>query len=118
MWKAIIAKIPMIDKSTTKAFYMNALGFIDLGQSDYEFYLILAKDNLEIHFFENKKLNPFENDGQLYIRVENIDDLYQELIEKQVVIHPNGKLQNKPWGQREFSILDPNHNLLTFGQSL
>ena len=43
MWKAIIAKIPMIDKSTTKAFYMNALGFIDLGQSDYEFLTELLR---------------------------------------------------------------------------
>jgi hypothetical protein len=32
-------------------------------------------------------------------------------------IHPNGKLQTKPWGQKEFSILDPDNNLLTFGQS-
>jgi hypothetical protein len=27
-------------------------------------------------------------------------------------------LEIKPWGQKNFSILDPDHNLLTFGQSL
>jgi len=27
-----------------------------------------------------------------------------------------GKLEEKPWGEIEFSLLDPNHNLLTFGQ--
>jgi hypothetical protein len=25
-------------------------------------------------------------------------------------------LENKPWQQREFSLLDPDNNLLTFGQ--
>jgi hypothetical protein len=25
-------------------------------------------------------------------------------------------LETKPWGQREFSLLDPDNNLLTFGE--
>lgn len=33
-----------------------------------------------------------------------------------VTVHPNGHLQTKPWGQREFALLDPDNNLLTFGQ--
>jgi hypothetical protein len=33
-------------------------------------------------------------------------------------IHPSGHLQTKPWGQKEFSMLDPDNNLLTFGQSM
>jgi hypothetical protein len=40
------------------------------------------------------------------------------LLANKTPIHPNGKLQNKPWGQREFALLDPDNNLLTFGQSL
>jgi len=24
----------------------------------------------------------------------------------------------KPWGQKEFALLDPDHNLLTFGQAI
>ncbi|MGB3775037.1 MAG: VOC family protein, partial [Leeuwenhoekiella sp.] len=31
---------------------------------------------------------------------------------------PNGQLKTKAWGQKEFSILDPDFNLLTFGQNL
>jgi hypothetical protein len=27
-------------------------------------------------------------------------------------------LETKPWGMREFSLLDPDHNLLTFGQEI
>jgi hypothetical protein len=27
-------------------------------------------------------------------------------------------LEIKPWGQKEFSLLDPDNNLLTFGESI
>jgi hypothetical protein len=54
----------------------------------------------------------------VYIRCSDIDLFYRQLIDQQVPIHPNGKLANKPWGQREFSLLDPDHNLLSFGQNI
>ena len=78
----------------------------------------MEKENIQIHFFEFKELDPKENYGQVYIRTDNIDKCYKSLLEKQTEIHPNGKLEIKPWGQKEFSILDPDSNLLTFGQSM
>jgi hypothetical protein len=39
------------------------------------------------------------------------------MLDNNVSIHPNGHLEDKPWQQREFSLLDPDNNLLTFGQS-
>ena len=107
-------KLPMRDKVLTKNYYLNLLGFEELG--DYGDYLMVGKDNIEIHFFEFKGLDPKENYGQVYIRTSNIDELYQSLLHKNVAIHPNGQLEDKPWGQREFALLDPDYNLLTFGQ--
>jgi uncharacterized glyoxalase superfamily protein PhnB len=49
--------------------------------------------------------------------VKDIDALYQSFLQKGIRIHPNDPLQQKPWGQREFSLLDPDNNLLTFGES-
>jgi catechol 2,3-dioxygenase-like lactoylglutathione lyase family enzyme len=118
MLKKIIPKLPMRDKNATKSFYLDRLGFSQAGTIDYEGYLMVEKDEIEIHFFEFKKLDPGENYGQVYIRTDEIDALYQSLIENQTQIHPNGKLENRPWGQKEFSLLDPDNNLLTFGQSL
>jgi hypothetical protein len=63
-------------------------------------------------------LNPLENYGQVYIRVLDIEALYQELVANNFPIHPNGVLSKKPWGQQEFSLLDPDHNLLTLGQAI
>ncbi len=109
-------KLPMRNKNATKDFYLQHLGFIE--NADYGEYLIIEKDNIEIHFFEFKTLDPKENYGQVYIRTNDIDKWYQSLLDKNISIHPNGPLQIKPWGQKEFSLLDPDNNLLTFGQSI
>jgi hypothetical protein len=113
----IIPKLPMRNKTISRNYYVDKLGFEYIGSDAFDQYLIVEKDNLQIHFFEFAALNPNENYGQVYIRTENIDVLYQTMLNNYVDIHPNGHLENKPWQQREFSLLDPDNNLLTFGQS-
>jgi len=118
MLEEIHPKLPMRNKSRTKDYYINRLGFKQLGSEDYEEYLMIKKDEIEIHFFLFKDLNPKENYGQVYIRTDNIDSLYNALLERKISIHPYGGLTLKPWGQKEFSLLDPDNNLLTFGQTI
>lgn len=108
----------MRDKAKTREYYVNKLGFKELGSADFDGYLMVQKDHVQIHFFEFKALDPKENYGQVYIRTDDIDKLYQSLLDNKIDIHPAGNLQVKPWGQKEFSLLDPDHNLLTFGQNL
>ncbi|GAB5554561.1 MAG: hypothetical protein Sapg2KO_41520 [Saprospiraceae bacterium] len=109
-------KLPMRDQSITRQYYVNQLGFQQIGE--YEGYLMVRKEEIEIHFFEFKALNPKENYGQIYIRTDDIEGLYQSLLDQKVPIHPNGALESKPWGQKEFALLDPDSNLLTFGQNI
>lgn len=118
MLTAIIPKLPMRNKTVTRNYYINLLGFSYIGSDDFEHYLIVEKDKLQIHFFEFKALDPNANYGQLYIRTNDIDKLYQSLLDNKISIHPNGHLQIKPWGQKEFALLDPDNNLLTFGQGM
>lgn len=115
MLTAIHPKLPMRDKNITRDYYIHQLGFEQSG-GDYDGYLMLHKDNIEIHFFDFKELVPADNYGQVYIRTNDIDALYQSLLDNNVTIHPNAPLHTKPWGQREFALLDPDNNLLTFGQ--
>jgi hypothetical protein len=91
-------KLPMRNKAVTKDFYLNKLDFQVFG-ADYDGDLMVQKDSIQIHFFEFKELDPKENYGQVYIPEA-------------------GHLPIKPWQQKEFSVLDPDNNLLTFGQSL
>ncbi|MFZ9387257.1 MAG: bleomycin resistance protein [Chitinophagaceae bacterium] len=116
MLTKIHPKLPMRAMASTRTYYQKQLGFNIQG--DYGNYLIVEKDGLEIHFFEFKALDPHENYGQVYIRTDDIEGLYRSLLENKTPIHPNGSLQIKPWGQKEFSLLDPDHNLLTFGQDI
>ncbi|WP_194776228.1 bleomycin resistance protein [Pararhodonellum marinum] len=117
MLTAIHPKLPMRDKAKTRDYY-NQLGFGEVGNQDYEGYLMVQKDQIQIHFFEFKELDPKENYGQVYIRTDSIEEFYQSLLQKKISIHPNGHLATKPWGQMEFSLLDPDNNLLTFGQAV
>lgn len=111
-------KLPMRDKNVTREFYSNRLGFKEFGSADFDGYLMMEKDQIQIHFFEFKELDPKENYGQVYIRTDNIDEFYKSLLDNNTKIHPNGKLELKPWKQKEFAILDPDSNLLTFGESV
>ena len=113
MLKNICPKLPMRDKGATKAFYADKLGFTITG--DYPDYLVMQKDEIELHFFLHNTLVPEENYGQVYIRTENIDREYEQIVVQYIKAMP---LQNKPWGQREFALLDPDLNLLTFSQSI
>ena len=118
MLAEIHPKLPMRDKNVTREFYSNQLGFNEFGSSGFDGYLMMEKDRIQIHFFEYKELDPKSNYGQVYIRTDNIDEFHNSLLEKQTAIHPNGQLEIKPWGQKEFSVLDPDNNLLTFGQTV
>lgn len=118
MLTAIHPKLPMRNKGVTREYYLQQLGFRELGTTDFDDYLMVEKENIQIHFFLFAALDPLENYGQVYIRTDNIDHLYQSLLNNKVSIHPAAPLQTKPWGQKEFALLDPDNNLLTFGQAI
>ena len=118
MLSDIHPKLPMRNKRATRDYYIKTLGFQEFGSADFDGYLMVQRDAIQIHFFEFKELDPKENYGQVYIRTNDINALYQSLLASNTIIHPNGHLEVKTWGQKEFSLLDPDNNLLTFGQSL
>ena len=107
--------MPMRNKDITRDFYLSKLGFHELGAVDFPGYLMVQKDGIEIHFFEFAEIDPKENYGQAYIRTNDIEELYRFVMEKEIKAT---ELEHKPWMQREFSLLDPDSNLLTFGQSM
>jgi catechol 2,3-dioxygenase-like lactoylglutathione lyase family enzyme len=116
MLLSICPKLPMRNKETTKAFYQQ-LGF-EAPNDIFPDYLMMKRDMVEIHFFLFPGLVPEENYGQVYIRVDDAAALYGQAMAAGLQRPEGVELQDKPWRQREFSLLDPDTNLLTFGQSL
>ena len=48
------------------------------------------------------------------LAVKGIEALYAEYQERGGKVHPNGSLQPKPWGTKEFGAIDPNGVCVTF----
>lgn len=48
------------------------------------------------------------------LAVTGIEALYAEFQKRGGKVHPNGPLQTKPWGTREFGAIDPNGVCVTF----
>src|SRR5687768_360854 len=106
MITSVVPKLPFIDKQQTIDYYVNQLGFT--LRADYNDYIIMTLEGAELHFFSYCELEPGKSDFMIYLRVnEGIDVMYQMFQKKGIAIHPNGKLTDKPWGQREFVITDP-----------
>ena len=101
-----------LDVERLVQFYENKLGF-HRTWCDAN-YGIVKRDEIAIHFWHcNDPIHP--QNTSCYLWVTNIDQLY-EAFQAAGVIHPNGPLEDKPWGVREFSALDLDGNLLRIGE--
>lgn len=113
--------LPARDLVETRAFY-ERLGFEAPGWWPDTFgYAILRQGDLAMHFFLFPELSPLDNYAQCYWRVEDVDALYRHALTLGL---PNAgtprldAVEDKPWGMREFAIIDPNGNLIRVGQEL
>lgn len=102
-----------LDIERTVTFYCTRLGFkrvyVEAGV-----WGIVSRDAVQIHFWAcSDRSIPEKTSCRVY--VAGIDELFSEL-ESQGVIHPGAPLENKPWGSREFGVLDPDGNLVTFAE--
>jgi uncharacterized glyoxalase superfamily protein PhnB len=99
-------------------YYINQLGFEILWiQDDWAF---ITRGSAKIMLGECPDEKPALETGChsyfAYIEVANIDALYDEYLEKQVDI--GSAIEDKPWGQREFSIRTVDGHRITFGAGL
>lgn len=108
---AAIPKLASLDLERTLAFY-EGLGFRRHG--DYPDYGIVDRDGVQLHFWLCTDAR-IPKETACRIEVEGIEGLF-DAYSQRGVIHPNGSLALKPWVVWEFSILDPDGNLVTFQQ--
>lgn len=115
-----IPQLPSRSMERTLAFY-RGLGFDCEVASPSNDYAIAVRGSLEVHFFLHRSLVPAESSFGCYFRVEDVDALYAEL--SLVGLPSQGiprmtTLENKPWGMREFAIVDEEGTLVRIGQEL
>jgi uncharacterized glyoxalase superfamily protein PhnB len=105
--------IPACDVEEAIRFYRDALGFeLDYRDAEPAQFAIVGSGGARLHLFasQDKHLADWTS---LRIEVNGIDALYARCGEAGCV-HPNGLLGSRPWGTREFSIIDPSGVCIAF----
>lgn len=105
------------DLEKSANFYLNQLGFETWwsGKGWHflrrgTFMIMLGECPDDRSAFETRNHSYFA-----YIDIENIDALYNEFLVKDVEM---GKLEDKPWGQREFAITTIDGHRIMFGEEI
>ena len=92
-------------------FYEAKLGFTAIN---YGNYAILKYKTTEIHLMMTSNKTAHVSTGCM-ILVDNIEDLYTNFAARGLV-QMKGKLAEKPFGFKEFTIIDNSNNVIRFGQ--
>ena len=113
-----IPTLPCRSVSAAAEFYRR-LGFEGDAHEFNNEYGIFRRGAVELHFFTHRELIPAESSAGCYIRVLDVEPFYRACVA--VALPSSGiprmeRLENKPWGLREFAIVDPDGNLLRIGQ--
>lgn len=99
-------------------FYKRKLGFKTLWEGDGWHFLI--RDSIKIMIGECQDEKSAHEIGDhsyfAYFETNNVDDLYNEYKLREVRILSD--IENKPWGQREFSIQTIDGHRITFGEEI
>ena len=111
--------LPSRSLKKTLAFF-HSLGFEGSIHAHGD-YAILTRGPVELHFFTHRALVPAESSAMCYIRVSDVGKICREC-ELAGLPHEGiprqDALDDKPWGMREFAIVDPDGNLFRIGQTL
>ena len=109
--------LPARDVDATLAFFESVLGFRRaFARGEPTSQAGMKLDGAEIQFFRCDDAAVLARSG-CRMRVDGIDALYARCLNRGVV-HPDRKLEEKSWGDREFSMLDPDGVVVTFFQPL
>ncbi len=110
MLEKIMPELPLNDVTAGVAYYRDVLGFSvnfengEIGVMDRDAARILLIARTERH----------TGIGSCYVYVADADALHAELMGKRAGVQ--GEPVSRPWGLREFEVLDPEGNRITFGQ--
>lgn len=112
--------LPCRSATDTVNFY-RSLGFEGAAHEFDANYVILRRGDVEVHFFVHTALDPATSSAGCYIRVSDVESWYRDC--SNVGLSRSGIprldiLENKPWGLREFALVDSDGNLLRVGQVL
>ncbi len=105
MFKNLIPKIFYDHLQDGLTFFVDGLGFKVLYQD--ETLAVVARDGAKAYLVESPEYAAKDR-PELGIETEHIDEIYQEMATRSPqLLHPNAnRVALRPWGAREFAMLD------------
>ena len=100
-----------LDIKRSVEFFCSKLGFTKIHEEQGA-YGIVSSGTVSIHFWACTDRKIAEATG-CRVGVRGIEQLYDQCA-RSCIVHPKAPLSTAPWGHREFAILDPDGNLVTF----
>jgi uncharacterized glyoxalase superfamily protein PhnB len=112
---AITPVVPAADMERSLRFYVETLGFEERFRSGAPLdYAGVVRDLATLHLFSCTEPKIAEWTA-FRIGVDDLDALYARCVAAGIV-HPNGAIGERPWGSRDFSVIDPAGVCITFWQ--
>lgn len=114
--------LPSRDLLRTRPLY-ESLGFHVgyFAPRGHDRYRIFTRGELELQFSGHAELDPSTNDAGCYWRVSDADAWHAECARLELGsagIPRVTQVEDKPWGMREFALVDEDGNLVRIGQRL
>ena len=106
------------DLKASKKFYIDKLGFTEDFSVDG--WAFLSRGACKLRLGDCPGAMPMsearDHSWFAYLHVQDAADLYEEIVRKEVEIWH--KLEDKPWGMREFAVVTPDGHRIVFGETL
>lgn len=111
----LIPKVFYADINVGLDFFVRCLGFEVLHRDPS--ITVLGRDGAKVYLMENAELAALDR-PELAIETDDIAAIHQEIEARAPeCLHPNSKtVQLRPWGAREFAVLDPTTVCVVFQQ--
>jgi uncharacterized glyoxalase superfamily protein PhnB len=110
MCRQIMPELPLDNVAAGVAYYRDVLGFqINYQQDDIG---VIDRDAVRVLLIARTAQH--KGIGSAYVYVKDADALHAELLAKGASVQ--GEPVSQPWGLREFHVVDPEGNRITFGQ--
>lgn len=110
--KSAIPVLPAADATESLHWWTKNCGFEEtFRDATPPSYAGIRRDDAHLHIsaITDKKLARVIGDQTMVrLGVKGIEALYIEYQKRGGIVHPNGALQTKPWGTKEFGAIDPN----------
>src|ERR1700742_3515749 len=117
-FQSLTPMLSTTDIRQTVTFYTTMLGFQCEAMSEEWGWASVKRDQVAIMFALPNAHKSFDKPtltGSLYIRVDDVDALWEQLKDKVEIGYP---VESFDYGMREFGVYDNNGYMLQFGQEL